>query len=348
MITIPAWLRPEVAPAATRGVPERLAGTTTTLLLSCDAAAVAIVAIGIGFPLNALPALCLLVCSALYAVGGARISYALNRRDEVYHVLAAVALAAIPLVIALVVIGGMSLWRTLLVLPLAAVVVAPIHLFAHAVRAGDSVGDGSLDAVSPKRKRYATLVTVRGWRKTIDVLLAAVASVVALPVIVAIACALLWQSGTPALFMQERVGRDRHRFTMLKFRTMRPDAGTQWAKAGDERITRFGAFLRRTSLDELPQLFNVLRGEMALVGPRPEMPEFAEEFRATIPHYDERVLVLPGLTGWAQVNLNRNLMPSDMGTVVPYDLFYVEHASFGLDLFILMKTLCEIWTHEAV
>jgi lipopolysaccharide/colanic/teichoic acid biosynthesis glycosyltransferase len=164
----------------------------------------------------------------------------------------------------------------------------------------------------------------------------------------AVALAVFLDSGKPVLFRQERVGRGGRSFGIYKFRTMQHNAGSDWAKPGDSRITRIGAFLRRTSLDELPQLFNVIRGDMSVVGPRPEMRAFADGFEKSIPHYAQRHVVPPGITGWAQVYLKRNLEPSDMPAVLPYDLFYVEHASRFLDCAIILKTAFEVLTHRAV
>ena len=158
-------------------------------------------------------------------------------------------------------------------------------------------------------------------------------------------------SGRPVFFRQERVGRNGKVFDVLKFRTMRVDAeagtGPIWASAGEARVTRFGRWLRRTSLDELPQLINVLRGEMSLVGPRPERPYYVERFRALMPRYDERHLVRPGITGWAQINMRRVLQPSAAGEKLSHDLFYLEHWSIFLDATIVLKTAAEFLFHDA-
>ncbi len=168
------------------------------------------------------------------------------------------------------------------------------------------------------------------------------------PVLAMIAVAVWLDCKTPILFLQERIGRDDRAFTMWKFRTMRANASGQWATPGDERITRTGAFLRRSSLDELPQLWNVLRGDMSLVGPRPEMREYADRFNADLQNYSQRHIVRPGLTGWAQIILPRNLQPSDVPSVLVHDLFYVQNVSVYLYMFCLVKTLCECGTHAAV
>jgi lipopolysaccharide/colanic/teichoic acid biosynthesis glycosyltransferase len=145
------------------------------------------------------------------------------------------------------------------------------------------------------------------------------------------------------LYAQERLGRDGHRFTIYKFRSMPVDAeadGPVWATRGDDRATPLGAVLRRYSLDELPQLWNVLRGDMSLVGPRPERPFFAEQFGTAIPRYDDRHLVRSGLTGWAQVNGLRGDV--DMEARTRYDLQYIETWSVLLDMRILAMTLATI------
>src|SRR5439155_311947 len=149
-----------------------------------------------------------------------------------------------------------------------------------------------------------------GWNRVIkrflDLVVGGLALLLAAPVMLAIAVLLKLASPGPVLFRQERMGLDGQRFRMLKFRTMRVDAeretGPVWARPDDPRRTRLGTFLRRWSLDELPQLWNVLRGEMSLVGPRPERPSFVEEFRRRVPGYMLRHKVKAGITGWAQIN----------------------------------------------
>jgi len=156
-----------------------------------------------------------------------------------------------------------------------------------------------------------------------------------------IALAIRLTSNHPVLYRQERMGLDGRRFWMLKFRTMEPDAeaetGPVWAVPGDPRRTPFGAFLRAWSLDELPQLFNVLKGEMSLVGPRPERPVFVEQFRRQIPRYMLRHKVKSGITGWAQVNGWRG--NTSVEKRIEYDLQYIERWSLAFDLRILRLTL---------
>jgi lipopolysaccharide/colanic/teichoic acid biosynthesis glycosyltransferase len=149
----------------------------------------------------------------------------------------------------------------------------------------------------------------------------------------------------PVFLIQERVGLDGHAFPIIKFRTMRPDAekdtGAVWAKPDDPRRTRLGAFLRKYSIDELPQFINVLVGDMSLVGPRPERPIFVETFRRTIPRYFDRHREKAGLTGWAQVNGLRGNTSIEERTA--YDLWYVENWSFWLDVKICLKTLTVVF-----
>jgi lipopolysaccharide/colanic/teichoic acid biosynthesis glycosyltransferase len=144
------------------------------------------------------------------------------------------------------------------------------------------------------------------------------------------------------LYRQARVTRDGRVFRIMKLRTMRVDAerfGATWAAERDPRITRVGNFLRRTRLDELPQLFNVLRGDMSIVGPRPERPEFTEELAAKLPLYHERHRMRAGLTGWAQVNYPYGASLDDARSKLSYDLYYVKNFGVLFDLLILMQTL---------
>ncbi|HEY8297626.1 MAG TPA: exopolysaccharide biosynthesis polyprenyl glycosylphosphotransferase [Candidatus Baltobacteraceae bacterium] len=170
-----------------------------------------------------------------------------------------------------------------------------------------------------------------------------------IPMLVA-AVAIFVESGAPVLLRQQRVGKDGKPFDMFKFRSMRRNAeettGAVWAIAGDRRITTVGRILRRTSLDELPQIFNVLNGQMSIVGPRPERPVFAERFRRQLPNYDGRNAVLPGITGWSHVYMDRNIDTSAIEQRLGHDLFYIEHWSVLMDLAIVCKTACEFLFHS--
>ena len=184
-----------------------------------------------------------------------------------------------------------------------------------------------------------------GWnrvlKRTCDLVFGTVALVITVPVMLTIAAALKLTSTGPVLYRQERMGVDGRRFHMLKFRTMRVDAeartGPVWARPDDPRRTGLGAFLRRASLDELPQLFNVLRGEMSLVGPRPERPSFVEEFRRRVPGYMLRHKMKAGITGWAQINGWRG--NTSIEKRIECDLYYIERWSLGFDLKILIQTI---------
>jgi lipopolysaccharide/colanic/teichoic acid biosynthesis glycosyltransferase len=161
------------------------------------------------------------------------------------------------------------------------------------------------------------------------------------PLLALIAAALKLSSSAPVLFKQQRVGQSGRRFWIYKFTTMTPaSAGasdTRWTTAEDERITRLGRILRPTGLDELPQLFNVLRGDMSLVGPRPERPHFVEIFRREIPGYLTRHQLKPGITGWAQVCGWRG--DTSIRRRVEHDLYYLQHWSIWFDLKILCLTI---------
>jgi lipopolysaccharide/colanic/teichoic acid biosynthesis glycosyltransferase len=149
------------------------------------------------------------------------------------------------------------------------------------------------------------------------------------------------ESGRPIFYSQVRIGLDGRRFNLLKFRTMRNDAeretGPTWTRKGDTRVTRIGRVLRRLSIDEMPQLVNILRGEMSIVGPRPERPEFVEQFLDYVPRYGDRHRLKTGLTGWAQVNGLRGEVPIVERT--KYDLYYIENWSLHLDIRIIFKTI---------
>lgn len=184
-----------------------------------------------------------------------------------------------------------------------------------------------------------------------DYALATLLFVVASPLMLLIAIGVKLSSNGPVLYRQERITWNGERFQMLKFRTMPIDAeaasGPVWTRQGERRATPIGTLLRRTSLDELPQFINVLKGEMSLVGPRPERPEFVERFRQQIPGYMQKHLVKAGITGWAQVNDLRG--DSDLEQRIQYDLYYIDNWSLWFDLRILVLTLWHILkSHNAL
>jgi sugar transferase (PEP-CTERM system associated) len=176
-----------------------------------------------------------------------------------------------------------------------------------------------------------------------EAVLSAMLLVLTAPLVLLIALAVRLSSPGPVLYRQTRVGKGGRHFDLLKFRTMRVDAeaasGPVWASGeGDTRITEVGRLLRRTRLDELPQLWNVVTGAMSFVGPRPERPHFVEKLRKVIPYYDERHGVRPGITGWAQVRFPYGSTLEDAEEKLEFDLYYVKHMSFLLDVAILLET----------
>jgi sugar transferase (PEP-CTERM system associated) len=189
-----------------------------------------------------------------------------------------------------------------------------------------------------RRTRWLPLI-----KRTMDLGLATVALVVAAPAMLLVALVVRLSSKGPVLFHQARVGRDGRVFTVHKFRSMHENAeavtGPVWARADDHRVTPLGRLLRRTRLDELPQLWNVLKGDMSFVGPRPERPEFVRQLAKEIPYYHQRHVVRPGLTGWAQVRYTYGASVEDALMKLQYDLFYIKNMSLSLDLFIIFSTL---------
>ena len=182
----------------------------------------------------------------------------------------------------------------------------------------------------------------RQSKRLFDVLLALVALAFAAPFMLLTAIAVWLDSGSPILYRQERVGANGRVFTLYKFRSMRKDAeqGTPvWARDADDRVTRVGRVIRSTRLDELPQLWNVLRGDMSFVGPRPERPFFVARLAEQIPFYEQRHAVRPGITGWAQVKYRYGASMEDALEKLRYDLYYVKHLSLSFDLTILFDTV---------
>ena len=189
-----------------------------------------------------------------------------------------------------------------------------------------------------RKSRVVTAV-----KRLVDIVAAVFGLVLALPLMLMTAAIVKLSSRGPALYHQRRVGQHGREFTIHKFRTMRTDAeaatGAVWASAGDPRIFPLGRMLRRTRLDELPQLWNVLTGEMSFVGPRPERPEFVAQLAEQIPFYGQRHAVKPGLTGWAQVRYSYGASIEDSMEKLQYDLFYIKNLSIAFDLFIIVSTI---------
>ncbi len=182
-------------------------------------------------------------------------------------------------------------------------------------------------------------------RRATELVLVLVGLFVAAPVIMLLGIIVRLTSRGPALYTQERVGKGGKVFRIYKLRTMRTDAeadGPVWAKEADPRVTPVGKFLRKTHLDELPQLWNVLRGDMSLVGPRPERPCFVEKLRANVPLYAARLAVKPGITGLAQVKHGYDRTIEDVQVKLGYDLEYIKRACLLLDLHILALTAAKI------
>lgn len=180
------------------------------------------------------------------------------------------------------------------------------------------------------------------FKRFYELVTSTAALIVLLPVIVAVAVAVKLDSQGPVFFKQERVGQNGEIFTVYKFRSMREDAeeetGPVWAAGDDSRVTRVGRFIRKTRLDELPQLFNVFRGHMSFVGPRPERPFFVEQLSKEIPYYVKRHAVKPGITGWAQVRYSYGASVEDAKEKLQYDLYYVKNLSLLLDLEVIVDT----------
>jgi sugar transferase (PEP-CTERM system associated) len=206
--------------------------------------------------------------------------------------------------------------------------------------------------IAVENLRPSWLIFSEGFRKTrmlsaakraLDLVVASVGIFLTWPIMLLVALAVKLGSRGPALYHQERTGQNGKPFTVHKFRSMRTDAeaktGAVWSVAGDKRVTGVGRVLRRTRLDELPQFWNVLRGDMSIIGPRPERPEFVADLTQQIPFYGQRHVVRPGLTGWAQVRHSYGSTVEDALQKLQYDLFYIKHMSVAFDLLIILETI---------
>jgi exopolysaccharide biosynthesis polyprenyl glycosylphosphotransferase len=180
-------------------------------------------------------------------------------------------------------------------------------------------------------------------RRLLSISVSFLALVVCLPILPFIVLGIKLTSPGPVLFRQERVGRNGISFTLFKFRTMKQSAesetGPTWAADDDPRVTAIGRFLRRSHLDEIPQLWNVLKGDMGFVGPRPERPEFVQWLTMAIPYYHLRHMIRPGITGWAQIKYRYGASLEDANEKLKFDLYYIKHVSVALDLFIVFETM---------
>jgi sugar transferase (PEP-CTERM system associated) len=179
-------------------------------------------------------------------------------------------------------------------------------------------------------------------RRLVSITVSFTSLAICLPFVPFIILAVRLSSPGPIFFRQTRVGLRGRPFSVIKFRTMRQDAeagGAVWATKNDPRVTSLGRFMRKTRLDEIPQLWNVLRGEMGFVGPRPERPEFVQWLSSEIPFYELRHMIRPGITGWAQVRYRYGASLEDTKQKLEYDLYYIKHLSLGLDLLIMFETI---------
>lgn len=195
-----------------------------------------------------------------------------------------------------------------------------------------------LENISENEKKYYETA-----KRALDFALAAIFGVIGLALSPFVALGIKIGSKGPILFKQNRVGKNGKTFLALKFRTMQEGAdkeGPRWTEVNDARVTAFGKFLRKTKLDEIPQLINILRGEMSFIGPRPEQPQFVQELTKKIPYYNERHLIKPGLTGWAQINFpHGSASETDTMHKLQYDLYYIKNRSLLFDLGVILKTI---------
>ena len=189
-------------------------------------------------------------------------------------------------------------------------------------------------------------IVYRISKRIFDILFSIVIGITVFPIVFVFCILILIGSPGSPIYQQKRVGLKGKEFTLYKLRSMRNNAeinGAQWADKNDKRITGIGKFIRKTRIDELPQLINVFKGEMSFIGPRPERKIFIDEFLKAIPDFNDRLLVKPGLTGWAQVNGGYEITPQEK---LELDMYYIENQSFLLDLKIIFKTIKIIFTGE--
>jgi len=183
-------------------------------------------------------------------------------------------------------------------------------------------------------------------KRVMDIILSLIGLIIAIPLMLIFGIAIKFESKGPVFYSQERVGKNGKVFMLYKLRSMYQNAeenGAKWAEKDDPRVTKIGRIIRKTRIDELPQLFNVLRGDMSIVGPRPERPIFTYQFNEEIPGFVNRLQVKPGLTGWAQVNGGYDMTPKEKFEA---DLYYIENRGILLDLKILVKTIKVILTGD--
>jgi sugar transferase (PEP-CTERM system associated) len=216
-------------------------------------------------------------------------------------------------------------------------------------------GNVDIDSLQPSWFTYSDGFSMNRDRllakSCFDYLVASLLLLVTSPIIVLTALTIKCTSSGPVFFRQERVGRNGRIFNVLKFRSMSVDAeraGPQWAKVNDSRVTAVGRFIRKVRIDELPQVINILKGEMSFVGPRPERPHFVSQLNEAIPYFDERHRVKPGLSGWAQINYPYGASTEDARNKLSYDLYYLKNGTIFLDFLILLRTVHVIlWPYGA-
>ena len=221
-----------------------------------------------------------------------------------------------------------------------------LHTFYEKLR-----GKILLDGLRPSWLIFAHGFKMTGWikveKRIFDIFLSVIGLFVTLPVSAITALLIKLESGGPIVYKQERVGENGKTFDLYKFRSMRADAekqtGPVWAGENDPRITRVGRFIRKVRIDEIPQMINVLRGNMSFVGPRPERPHFVEMLTTKIPYYDQRHSVKPGITGWAAVNYNYGATVEDAIEKLQYDLYYIKNISLFLDVVTILKTIAIVF-----
>ncbi len=199
-----------------------------------------------------------------------------------------------------------------------------------------------LDNISQKNNVWALIV-----KRIVDIIFAAILGIIGLILLPILAIIIKLESKGPLIYKQKRVGLNGKVFTVFKLRSMAQDAESDgqavWAQKKDARVTKIGKFIRKARLDEIPQFWNILMGNMSFVGPRPERPEFVEQLKEEILFYNERHLVKPGLTGWAQINYPYGASVEDAREKLSYDLFYIKNQSLAMDISIILKTINTIF-----
>lgn len=184
------------------------------------------------------------------------------------------------------------------------------------------------------------------YQRILNILLSLIGLAIGIPLVIIFGIRIKIEDNGPITYKQERLGKGGKRFYIYKLRSMRTDAekfGAQWAEKDDPRITKVGRFIRKTRIDEIPQLFNILKGDMSLIGPRPERPQFTEQFNREIPGFINRLAVKPGLTGWAQVNGGYDMTPAEK---LVEDIYYIKNRSVLLDFKIIFKTVAVVLTGD--